>query len=106
RPGDELRAVVHADREPPGHVVLEVRRLAAFGLGERLHVVRPAPAGLEHEPADLAAADLDDLGPAARKFAQLVRMLESLVLTLAHGFPPSFWRSRRDGAGTSRGSLG
>ena len=44
--GDELGAVVHADREPPAHVVLEVRRLAAVGAGDRLHVVRPAPARL------------------------------------------------------------
>jgi hypothetical protein len=63
-------------------VVLEVRSLAALGPGDRLYVVRPAPAGLEDEPADLAAADREDLDLAIRKLPDLVRLSEALLLDL------------------------
>src|SRR5216684_5799424 len=55
RAGDELRAVVHPDRQPAADVVLEVRCRTAVGAGDRLHVAGPAPSGLEHQPPDLAA---------------------------------------------------
>ena len=42
----ELLAVGRADAQRAGHVVLEVRRLAQLGAGERLDVDRPAPARL------------------------------------------------------------
>src|SRR5919204_4833050 len=80
--GDELGAVVHADRELAADVVLEVRRLAAVRSGDRLDVVGPAPAGLEGVPADLAVADVEDLGAAAPELARLVGLPESLVLGL------------------------
>src|SRR5919108_1961355 len=80
RAGDELGAVVHADRELAAHVVLEVRRLAAVRSGDRLDVVGPAPAGLEGVPADLAVADLEDLGAAVRELARVIGVPESLVL--------------------------
>ena len=70
--GDELVAVVHADREAPAHVVLEVGREATLGVGDRLHVVGPAPPRLEDETPDFTATDLDDLRPAVRKLAYLV----------------------------------
>src|SRR5919197_3767175 len=78
--GDELGAVVHADRELAADVVLEMRGLAAVRSGDRLDVVGPAPAGLEGVPADLAVADLEDLGAAVGELARLVGLPESLVL--------------------------
>src|ERR671936_1517050 len=80
--GDELGAVVHTDRELAGDVVLEVRRLAAVRSGDRLDVVGPAPARLEGVPADLAVADLENLGAAVGELACLVGLPESLVLGL------------------------
>src|SRR4051812_32522343 len=59
--GDQLGAVVHADRQPAAEVVLEVRRLAALRVRDRPHVVRPPPTGLEDEAADLATANVEDL---------------------------------------------
>src|SRR5207245_7268148 len=89
RPGDEFLAVVHEDREPAGDVVLEVRRLAALRPGQRLDVPRPAPTGLEDQPAYCASADLEDLGLAVGKLASFVRARESPVLAaLAHVWPP------------------
>src|ERR671936_849834 len=78
--GDELGAVVHADRELAADVVLEMRGLAAVRSGDRPDVVGPAPAGLEGVPADLAVADLEDLGTAVRELTRLVGLPESLVL--------------------------
>ena len=66
------------------HVVLEMGREAAFGIGDWLHVVGPAPARLEYEPAYFAAADLDDLGAAVRELAYFVGGLETAVLGLFH----------------------
>src|SRR5271165_3761599 len=74
RAGDELRAVVHPDRETSAHVILEVRRLAALGLGDRLYVVRPAPARFEDEAPDLASADVKNFGAPMRKVPGLVRL--------------------------------
>src|SRR5919108_1394899 len=93
RTGNELGAVVHPDPQPAAYVVLEVRRLAAVGARDRLHVVRPPPAGLQDEPPHLAPADLEDLGAAVRELAGLVGMLEVLVLRLmprGHRGPPLF----------------
>src|ERR1700752_185400 len=59
RAGDEFRAVVHPYSEPAAHVILEVRRLAALGLCDRLDVVRPAPPWLKNEASDFAPANLD-----------------------------------------------
>src|SRR2546421_1228488 len=88
RLGDELGAVVHANRQPAADVVLEVRRLAAGRVGNRLDIVRPVPAWFEHEPPDLAAADLEDLRVALGELACLLRRTEALVLGLLHGSPP------------------
>src|SRR3954451_12001551 len=82
RSRDELGPVVHADREPAAHVVLEVRRVAAVGASDRLHVVRPAPPGLENVSADVAAADVEDLRGAIGEFTDFVGVLEALVLGL------------------------
>src|SRR5262245_1699062 len=84
-PGDELGAVVHANGEAAAHVVLEVRRFAAGSAGDRLDVGRPAPAGLEDEPADLAAADLENLGAAVRELAGFVWPAKGLMLRSGSG---------------------
>src|SRR3954468_5802504 len=76
----ELGAVVHLDAQHAGDVVLEVRRLAALGAGERLHRGRPAPAGLEHGAPDGGAADVDQLDAALGKFAHFIRLAEILPL--------------------------
>src|SRR5271166_2403792 len=86
--GNELSAVVHPDRQPAADVVLEMRRLAASGARYRLHVLGPAPPRLKHQPPDLPAGDLEDLGAAVRKLARLVRCLEASVLGLVHHCPP------------------
>ena len=39
----EAAAIGHLDAEGAGNLVLEVRRLAQVGAGERLDVARPAP---------------------------------------------------------------
>src|SRR4051794_30129230 len=80
RLGDELGAVVHPDAQPAAHVELHVRCLAAVGAGDGLDVVRPAPARLEDQPADLATTYLDDLCVAAGKFTDLVGLREGPVL--------------------------
>src|ERR1700684_2826920 len=84
RARDELGAIIHPDRELSADVVLEVRSLAAGGTGDRLHVVRPSPSGLEDHPADLAVADRDDLGMAIREIPDLVWRAKALVLGLLH----------------------
>jgi hypothetical protein len=81
-PGDHLCAVVHADPQPAADVVLEVRRLAAVCLRDRLDVVRPALSRLEHQAPHLTAADIEDLGAAVRELARLIRAAEALVLGL------------------------
>src|SRR4029450_4203436 len=89
RPPHELRAVAHPDRELPGDVVLEVRRLAAVGLGDRPDVVRPAPSRLEDEPPDLGVPHFEDLRVSVRELADLVRLPEVPVLGVLH-LDPSF----------------
>jgi hypothetical protein len=84
----ELSPVVHEDPEDSGHVVLEVRGFAALGVDERLDRCRPFPARVEHRAADRRAADLDELEPALRELADLVRFLEVLAFGLFHRLPP------------------
>ena len=93
RLGRELRAVVHADREAAGHVVLEVRRLAALRPGDRLQIVGPTPPWLEHEPADLGIPHLQDVGVPVRELADLVRVAEPSMLGLLHRDPPTLLRA-------------
>ena len=66
-PGVELGAIGHHDVQRSGHVVLEMRRLAELGAGQRLDVVRPAPPGLQGETADFGAADLEEVQGARSK---------------------------------------
>jgi hypothetical protein len=89
RAGDELRAIVHADCQAPGDVVLEVRRETAVGPRDRPHVGRPTPAGLERHPADLGLAHVQDLGAPVGEFAGLIGSPEAAVLGGLHHVPPA-----------------
>src|ERR1700693_1339451 len=51
--GDEFRAVVHPDGQPPTHVVLEMGCLTTLCFGDRLYVIGPPPPRPEDETADL-----------------------------------------------------
>src|SRR5438874_2444281 len=56
-----LRAVVHHDMHLSADRVDQVGRLAAIRAGDRLHVLRPAPAGLPRACHRRVVADLHDL---------------------------------------------
>ena len=47
--------------KPAGHMVLEVRRLAALGVDQRLDRGGPSPAGLKGGPAERDAAQRHQL---------------------------------------------
>jgi hypothetical protein len=66
----------------PRHVVLEMGRNAAVGSGDGLDVIRPPPARLKDQPADVGATDLEDFGLAMRKLADLVRSGEGSMFSL------------------------
>src|SRR5579859_1258389 len=59
-----------------------MRGLAQVGAGYRLDVVGPAPAGLQDQAADVAAADVQQLEPAMRELAGLVGCREIAVRDL------------------------
>src|SRR5271155_3750619 len=84
---EQLGSVVHPDRELSAHVVLEMGRFAAAGLCDRLHVLGPPPAGLEHQAPYLAAADRQDLRLAIRELPRLVGCSKALVLGVLHHRP-------------------
>jgi DNA-binding SARP family transcriptional activator/tetratricopeptide (TPR) repeat protein len=92
RRGVELGAVLHPDPERSRQVVLEVRGLAELGPGDRLHVRRPAPPRLEHEPSDRPLVGVEDLGAPPVERADLVRLREVALLGLRHGILPSLRR--------------
>src|ERR1700689_1301261 len=79
-PGVKLRAVCHDHVQHPGNVILEMRCFAEICTGQWLDVIGPAPARLQQEHADLAAAYLQQLKLAALEAAGLIRSLEALVL--------------------------
>ena len=76
--GDELRPIVHPDRQAPAQVVLEVGRLAACRTGQRLHMVRPAPARLEGQAAKdealIGTPDIQSLADLSNSFAVVREM--------------------------------
>src|SRR5204862_7931353 len=82
RLGDELTAVVHPYREPSADVVLEVRRLARVGTRDGLDVVGPAPARLEHQPADFGDTYRDELDSTVRKLPHVRWSTEAHALRL------------------------
>src|SRR5438874_12755152 len=81
-----LRAVVHHDMHLSADRVDQVGRLAAIRAGDRLHVLRPAPAGLPRARHRRVVADLHDLHFAlTRQRALLVGPLRALDLDTRHG---------------------
>jgi len=84
RAGVELTAVTHDDVQCALHVVLEVGGLAQVRAGQRLHVLRPPPSGLEGEPPDLAVADTQQVELTPLEGPDLVRGGERLLLGLGH----------------------
>jgi hypothetical protein len=76
--------VRHADPDPSREHVLEMRRFAKLGACYWLDVLRPTPARLDDQPANLAAPDLDDLRTSMRKLAHFVRSVEVLPLCFCH----------------------
>src|SRR5664279_2229951 len=84
--GVELGAVGHLDVQRALDVVLEMRCLAQLGAGQRLDMGRPTPARPQGQPADLAAADGQQVDRTEVEAAGLVRGVEALLLCLlTHG---------------------
>ncbi len=83
----ELGAVSHTHTNPSRDRVLEVRRLAQFGAGDRLHVFAPPPTRLQGHPHDLASTDLDDLRSTERHLPNLTRCIEAQMLCVRHRNP-------------------
>ena len=87
----------------PGHVVLEVGCLAQLGAGQRLDMIRPAPAWLQGEPADLGAADLEQVQGTVVEAAGLVGRGEALLFRFpAHRDLPSSVERSGDQRGRPR----
>src|SRR6478752_5062 len=57
----DFLTVVHHDLHPAVDEVAKMRGLAAVGAGDRLDVLRPAPAGPEDRPADRVFRQVDEL---------------------------------------------
>jgi hypothetical protein len=77
----DLGAVVHDHPHPARDDVEEVRELARIGAGDRLDVIAPAPAGLEHRLADLLARHRHEPQLAVRlERSRIVRLVEVLDL--------------------------
>ena len=69
----ELRPVVHLDVEMSADHVAEVAIQAGRRVDDRPDDLRPAPAGLPHEPPDGRLVELDDVDVAHRELPDLVR---------------------------------
>jgi hypothetical protein len=73
--------VGHDDVQPSAQLVLLVRGHAELGAGDRLHVLRPTPTGLEGDPPDLGTpGKVDQLHPPVLSFADLVWSVEGHLL--------------------------
>jgi hypothetical protein len=83
----DLGSVLHGHVNPPGQLVLLVRRHAELGAGHRLDVLGPPPSWLKGNPADLdAPGKVDQLHPPVLTFPNLVRLVERHMLErLGHG---------------------
>src|ERR1017187_4297966 len=81
---ENLRSVVHEDRQLTADVILEMRSFAAHRVGDRFHVVGPAPSGLEGVAPDFAVADLHDLGSPVREVPNLIGLCKRSVLRCVH----------------------
>src|SRR5215213_2397470 len=80
-----VRAILHLDSHAPRQHVAQVRDLAGIGAGDRLHVLRPSPPGLEGALANCLAGNLHDLGlTIALERSGLVWRVEVLDLYVGH----------------------
>src|SRR5918992_5669396 len=75
-----LRAVLEPDVQPPRDLVAGVQDLTAVGPGYGLDVLRPSPAGLEHESRGVELTEGSDLHPAVLERPGLVWGVQALLL--------------------------
>ncbi|HEX6757503.1 MAG TPA: hypothetical protein VF086_03685 [Propionibacteriaceae bacterium] len=75
-------AVGHLDVQVPGHHVAEVVHLAALGTDDRLDMLRPAPARLEHGAPDGHLSQLYQLDACLLDRTDLVGMVKALAAQL------------------------
>jgi hypothetical protein len=68
----------------PGHHVANMVHLAALGTDDRLDMLGPTPAWLEHGASDSQLAQLDQLDPCLLDPPDLVGTIEALATQL-HG---------------------
>src|SRR5262249_37507829 len=102
-----LAAIVHPQRHAPLEHVADVLDLARLGARDRLHVLRPAPAGLERTPADRVSVQIYELDAAlaADELPYLVRALKAFAGERCHRDLLSAW-GPRGAAGRSLRRLG
>src|SRR5262249_54017047 len=79
--------------EPARNGVADVTMLARVRAGDRAHVRRPAPSGLEDEAAHVDLVERDDLDEAVRKASDFVGLAELFALQSAHVADVSRWGS-------------
>jgi hypothetical protein len=85
-----LGAVGHPHPLAPGDDIAGVGDLAQLGAGERLDVLRPAPAGLEHRAPDRRVIECDQIDPALLgRGPALVRAVEALDDHARHHCAPA-----------------
>src|SRR4029077_5590221 len=94
-PGPMVRVVPSFVRtgEPAGNGVADMAMLARVRAGDRAHVSRPAPSGLEDEAAHVDLVERDDLDEAVRKASDLVGPAEAFALQSWHDAGVSRWCS-------------
>lgn len=80
----ERQAILHFDVEGPAEDDADVVVLAERSAGNRLHVLGPAPAGLEDRPTHVEIVEGEDLDPSVRERADFVRIREVLALEASH----------------------
>src|SRR3990170_1152125 len=88
----DLAPVVHPNSHAAGDDVGKMRNLARISPGNRLHVVRPAPAGFERAATNRLAADLENVRPAVSlERAYIVGRVEVLDFGAWHCFLLATW---------------
>ena len=90
-PDVELRPIVDHDVEMAADHVPDVAVLTGVPTDQWADIDRPAPAGLEDEPADRGLVELDDVDPPVFEPADLIGRREAPALETWH---PSILRKR------------
>ena len=75
-PDLELEAVAIFDDPSAAELIAHMVELAALGVGDRAHVLGPAPAGLERLSTERHAADREEVEEALLETAALIRVVE------------------------------